>query len=116
MNTMVARNIGVNVTPPTTECDDPHCPFHGTLPVRGVQFEGVVISDKMRNTVVVRRDYLYYVKKYDRYERRHGKISAHNPPCINAREGDIVRAMECRPLSKSVAFVIIEKKSHEGTE
>jgi len=104
------KNIGVpGVEPPTTECEDPRCPFHGRLPVRGRIFTGKVVSDKMRRTVVIRRDYLQYVKKYRRYERAHGKISAHNPPCLNVKEGDMVLAAECRPLAKTVSFVVIQK-------
>ncbi|MEA1965743.1 MAG: 30S ribosomal protein S17, partial [Euryarchaeota archaeon] len=30
----MARNIGLNVPIPLSECEDPNCPFHGTLPVR----------------------------------------------------------------------------------
>ncbi len=103
------RNIGLNVEPPSTTCDDPNCPFHGKLTVRGRIFVGRVVSDKMRRTVVIRRDFLRYIKKYKRYQREHGKISAHNPPCLNVKEGDLVRAAECRPLSKTVSFVVIEK-------
>ncbi|MHA1686354.1 MAG: 30S ribosomal protein S17 [Candidatus Heimdallarchaeaceae archaeon] len=106
------RNIGLpGVEPPPTTCDDPHCPFHGKIPVRGRIFTGRVVSDKMRRTVVIRRDFLRYVKKYKRYERQHGKISAHNPPCLNAKEGDLVLAAECRPLAKTVSFVVIQKLS-----
>lgn len=36
-------------------------------------------------------------------------MMAHNPPCIEAQVNDNVKIMECRPLSKSVAFVVIEK-------
>jgi len=108
-NTM-ARNIGVDVTPPNRTCDDKLCPFHGNLPVRGRIFEGVVVSDKMQKSVIVRRDYLWYVKKYRRYERRHSHTPAHNPPCIDAKVGDMVKIMECRRISKTVAFVVIEKK------
>ena len=104
------RNTGIQgVEPPTTECDDPRCPFHGQLPTRGRIFTGKVISDKMRRTVVIRRDFLKYVKKYRRYERAHGKISAHNPPCLNVKEGDMVLAAECRPLAKTVSFVVVQK-------
>jgi small subunit ribosomal protein S17 len=106
----MTRNIGVEVTPPKTKCEDKLCPFHGNLPVRGRIFEGVVTSNKMENTAIVRRDYLWYVKKYKRYERRHSLTPAHNPPCIDAQVGDLVKIMECRRLSKTVAFVIIEKK------
>lgn len=103
------RNIGISVTPPQRECDDSDCPFHSDLSVRGRILEGVVVSDKMKETVIIRRDYQHYVPKYMRYERRRSRIAAHNPPCIDAKVGDIVKIMECRPLSKSVSFVTIEK-------
>jgi len=107
------RDIGVDVKPPEKECDDPYCPFHGHLKVRGQIIEGVVISDKMNRTVTVKREYLYYLKKYERYEKRTSKIHAHNPPCIDAKVGDRVKIMECRPLSKTVSFVVIEKVGGE---
>ncbi|MGQ9721201.1 MAG: 30S ribosomal protein S17 [Candidatus Jordarchaeum sp.] len=106
----MARNIGIEVTPPKSKCDDAFCPFHGRLPVRGRIFEGVVVSDKMQNTVIVRRDYLWYVKKYRRYERRHSHTPAHRPSCIDVKVGDVVKIMECRRISKTVAFVVVEKK------
>lgn len=105
----MTRNIGVDVKPPRQSCDDPHCPFHGGLSVRGMMFEGEVVSDKMQRTVTVEREYLKYNSKYKRYERRRSTIHAHNPPCIDARPGDKVKIMECRPLSKTVSFVVIEK-------
>ena len=37
---------------------------------------------KMKNTVVLRRDYLHYVKKYNRFEKRHKNVSAHMSPCF----------------------------------
>ncbi len=94
---------------PKVECNDRNCPFHGTLKVRGRILEGIVISDKMDKTVIVRRDYLKYIPKYKRYERRHSHIPAHNPPCINARVDDRVKIAECRPISKTVSFVVIQK-------
>ncbi|MHA1410220.1 MAG: 30S ribosomal protein S17 [Candidatus Odinarchaeia archaeon] len=109
------RNIGINVKPPEKECSDIQCPFHGNLPIRGRIFEGVVAAKKMRKTIVVRRDYLWYVHKYKRYERRHSQISAHLPPCIDVEVGDKVKIAECRPLAKTVSFVVIERmegKSH----
>ncbi|MBS7287689.1 MAG: 30S ribosomal protein S17 [Candidatus Freyarchaeota archaeon] len=105
----MTRNIGVDVRPPRQSCDDPYCPFHGGLPVRGMMFEGKVVRDKMQRTVTVEQEYLKYNSKYKRYERRRSKIHAHNPPCIDARLGDKVKIMECRPLSKTVSFVVIEK-------
>jgi small subunit ribosomal protein S17 len=63
----------------------------------------------MAKTVVVRRDYLNYMPKYKRYERRHTHISAHSPPCLAAEEGDRVRIAECRHISKTVSFVVVER-------
>ena len=68
-----------------------------------------MVSAKMDKTVIVRRDYLHYVPKYKRYERRHGHIAAHNPPCLDVKEGDNVKIAECRPISKTVSFVVVEK-------
>ncbi len=94
---------------PKKTCNDLNCPFHGTLSIRGHTLEGVVISDKMDKTIVVRRDYLNYVPKFKRYERRHSHIPAHNPPCINVKEGNLVKIAECRSISKTVSFVVVEK-------
>ena len=104
-----SRNIGLDVKPPEKVCKDVKCPFHGTLPVRGKVFEGKVVSDKAPKTVVVRWDFHRYNQKYERYERRHSKVAAYNPKCIDAKEGDVVKIAECRPLSKTKKFVVIEK-------
>ncbi len=105
------RDIGIPVKPPKTECNDNKCPFHGKLPVRTKVLEGKVVSAKMQRTVIVQKDYLHYIPKYMRFERRRSRISAHNPPCISAKEGDIVKIAECRPISKTVSFVVVEKVS-----
>jgi len=98
---------------PKKSCNDKNCPFHGSLHIRGRVLDGVVISAKMDKTVVVRRDYQLYVPKFKRYERRHSHISAHHPPCLSIREGERVRIAECRPLSKTVSFVVVEKLEAE---
>ncbi|MGC8998071.1 MAG: 30S ribosomal protein S17 [Candidatus Bathyarchaeia archaeon] len=95
---------------PKKTCNDRNCPFHGNLPIRGRILEGVVVSAKMDKTVIVRHDYLKYVPKFMRYERRRSRIPSHNPPCIDAKEGDRVVIAECRPISKTVSFVVVEKK------
>lgn len=103
------KNIGLNVTQPKEHCDDKFCPFHGTLPVRGQIITGVVSSVKMKNSIVVKREYMSYIPKFERYEKRTSKYSAHCPPCIKVETGDRVRIAECRPLSKTISFVTIEK-------
>ena len=98
---------------PQQKCNDVKCPFHGKLTVRGRQLTGTVISTKMRKTLVIEFERLHFVPKYERYEKRRTKIKVHNPECIKVKDGDIVKVMECRPLSKTKNFVIIQKSGHE---
>ncbi|MEM5882914.1 MAG: 30S ribosomal protein S17 [Candidatus Aenigmatarchaeota archaeon] len=102
------KDIGIDVKLPEKECKDEKCPFHGKLKIRGKILEGKVVSAKSSKTVIVERNYLLYIPKYERYERRRSRIPAYNPECINAKEGDIVRIAECRPLSKTKSFVVVE--------
>ena len=104
------KNIGLETKIPQISCDDEYCPYHGTLKIRGRVLTGIVVSDKMPKSVTVEREYLYYVKKYIRYEKRRSRILAHNPPCLEAKTGDEVKIAECKPLSKNIAFVVIEKR------
>ena len=104
------KDIGIDVNPPAAECSDVNCPFHGSLPVRGQVIEGTVVSVKMDRTAVVERKYLKYQKKYERYEKRTSKYSVHAPACFELKAGDHVTVMECRPISKTVSFVVVEKK------
>ncbi len=68
---------------------------------------GIVKSTKMHRTIIVRRDYLHYIKKYQRFEKRHTNIAAHISPCFRAKEGDLVTIGQCRPLSKTVRFNVL---------
>src|SRR3989338_2293325 len=108
-----SRNIGIALEAPKQKCSSTACPFHGNLSIRGRQFTGIVVSTKMRKTAVIEFNRLHFLKKYERYEKRRTKLKVHNPECINAKDGNIVRIMECRPLSKTKNFVIIE---NIGTE
>lgn len=90
------------------KCTDKNCPIHGTLSTRGRTFDGVVISDKMHSTVVVQRDYVQYVPKFERYMKSSSRIPAHSPECMGVKVGDRVRIAECRPLSKTKNFVVLE--------
>jgi len=101
--------VSLTFKKPKKACEDTNCPFHGELSVRGRVLEGIVVSSKMDKTVVVRRDYLQYVQKFMRYERRKSRIPSHNPPCMGAKEGERVKIAECRPLSKTVSFVVVER-------
>jgi len=59
---------------------------------------------------------LHYLPKYERFEKRRTRIHAHNPTCINAVQGDNVKLMECRPLSKMKNFVLIEVIKDESSK
>lgn len=108
MKKQKARNIGIQVNPPKESCEDEFCPFHGTLSVREKIIEGVVVSSKAQKTAIIERQYINFVPKYERYERRHSRIAAYNPMCISAKEGDLVKIAECRPLSKTKHHVVVE--------
>ena len=102
--------VGIDVPEPKEKCEDPNCPFHGTLPVRGQILEGIVTSNKAERTITVERSFYKFIQKYERYEKRKSKIAAHIPDCIQVNIGDSVKIAECRPLSKTKQFVVIEVK------
>lgn len=96
-----------DVVPPEKECTDENCPWHGNISLRRGTSVGRVISTKMTGTVTVLVEYLHYRPKYKRYERRRSKIHAHLPPCLDIREGDVVKIVETRRLAKTVSHVVL---------
>jgi len=88
------------------ECEDKKCPIHSNVRVRGAILDGKVVSNKPKNTVIVEREYLRFIPKYERYERRKTRIAAHRPACMEVQTGDRVRIGECRKLSKTKSFVV----------
>ena len=88
------------------ECKDPRCPIHGQLKTRGTHLSGLVVSSKAKRTAIVRIDYTLYLHKYERYLRKHSRVAAHNPECINAKTGDMVDIAETRRISKTKSFAI----------
>ena len=87
---------------------DKKCPFTGNVSIRGRILTGVVKSTKMKRTIIIRMDYLHYIKKYQRYEKRHTNLAAHISPCFRCKEGDTVVVGQCRPLSKTVRFNVLK--------
>ncbi|HKG20316.1 MAG TPA: 30S ribosomal protein S17 [Blastocatellia bacterium] len=67
---------------------------------------GLVTSDKMQKTVVVRVERQVRHPKYKRYIRRRSKFMAHNE--LEAHTGDIVRIAETRPLSARKRWRVVE--------
>ena len=108
----MSRNIGIPgvVAPVGKECNDSSCPFHGDTRIRGKITQGVVVSKKSRNSIIIRMDYVQFVKKYQRYERRNSRLSCHLPECLRNEVdiGDTVRVGESRKISKTKAFIVLD--------
>jgi small subunit ribosomal protein S17 len=68
---------------------------------------GIVTSDKMTKTVVVRVDRLVKHPIYKRYIRKRSKFMAHNE-IEGVSTGDQVRIVETRPLSARKRWRVVE--------
>lgn len=86
------------------------------ISVRGKTFVGKVVSAKMHKTVVVEWERRTLIPKFERYEKRRSKVSAHNPEHINAQEGDLVKIQETRPLSKTKNFAVVQVLTKAGEQ
>merc|ERR1711907_377055 len=112
------KNVGLGFKTPREAVEgtyiDNKCPFTGNVVIRGRILKGMCVSSgKMKNTIVVRRDYLHYVSKYLRFEKRHRNIPVHCSPAFRVKEGDIVTIGQCRPLSKTVRFNVLKVRENE---
>lgn len=103
------KDIGLDVKAPKKKCEDRKCPFHGSLKVHDKLFQGVVISKDTNRTATVEWNYRVFIPKYERHESRRTKIRVHNPPCVDAQLGEIVKVAHTRPLSKTKNCVIVCK-------
>jgi small subunit ribosomal protein S17 len=68
---------------------------------------GVVVSDKMQKTVVVRIERRFAHPQYGKMVKRSTKVKAHDE-ANDAKTGDTVRIMETRPLSKDKRWRVVE--------
>ncbi|XP_050676117.1 40S ribosomal protein S11 isoform X2 [Leptidea sinapis] len=115
------KNVGLGFKTPREAIEgtyiDKKCPFTGNVSIRGRILTGVVQKMKMQRTIVIRRDYLHYLPKYNRFEKRHRNMSVHLSPCFRDVEmGDIVTIGECRPLSKTVRFNVLKVSKGKGSK
>jgi small subunit ribosomal protein S17 len=72
----------------------------------GKVFTGVVVSDKMANTIVVSLSYTTRHPLYKKIIKKNKKIYADNN--LKAKMGDTVKVRETRPLSKLKRFTTLE--------
>lgn len=73
-------------------------------------FKGVVVSDRMAKTVVVRVDRMKVHPKYKKTYRQSNRFKVHDEKG-ECKVGDLVRFVETRPLSKDKRWRVIEKVS-----
>ncbi|KAJ3283183.1 ribosomal 40S subunit protein S11A [Borealophlyctis nickersoniae] len=108
------RDVGLGFKTPREAIEghyiDKKCPFtSATVNIRGRILSGVVTSNKMKRTIIIRREYLHYIPKYNRYEKRHKNLAAHlSPAFVGVEPGDVVTVGQCRPLSKTVRFNVLK--------
>ena len=69
--------------------------------------EGRVVSNKMNKTVTVLVERSVKHELYGKYIKRSTKLHAHDED-NSCNEGDVVRVAECRPLSKTKNWRVVE--------
>ncbi|RFN53242.1 40s ribosomal protein s11 [Fusarium flagelliforme] len=112
------KDVGLGFRTPKTAIEgsyiDKKCPFTGLVSIRGRILTGTVVSTKMHRTIIIRREYLHFIPKYSRYEKRHKNVAAHVSPAFRVQEGDQVTVGQCRPLSKTVRFNVLRVLPRTG--
>ncbi|EMT61393.1 40S ribosomal protein S11 [Fusarium oxysporum f. sp. albedinis] len=112
------KDVGLGFRTPKAAIEgsyiDKKCPFTGLVSIRGRILTGTVVSTKMHRTIIIRREYLHFIPKYSRYEKRHKNVAAHVSPAFRVEEGDQVTVGQCRPLSKTVRFNVLRVLPRTG--
>merc|ERR1712235_598 len=106
------KSVGLGFKTPREAIDgtyiDKKCPFTGNDSIRGRILSGVVTKMKMQRTIVIRRDYLHYIRK---------NMSVHLSPAFrDVSIGDTVTVGECRPPSKTVRFNVLKVTKAAGAK
>ena len=84
---------------------DKKCPFTGNVIIRGRIIKGIFLSTKVKHTIIVRRDFLHFIRKYQRYQKHHHNSPAHCSPAFKRiTEGDIATIGQCRPLFQTKRY------------
>jgi small subunit ribosomal protein S17 len=80
-----------------------HAPVEGARRVR----QGVVVSDKAEKTITVRIDIARRHRRYEKIVRSSSTVHAHDEN-NDANEGDVVRVIESRPLSRTKRWALVD--------
>jgi small subunit ribosomal protein S17 len=88
---------------PVQELAPVHAPVEGKRTVR----QGIVVSDKADKTITVRIDFARRHRRYEKIVRSSSTLHAHDEQ-NDAHEGDTVRVIESRPLSKNKRWKLLD--------
>jgi small subunit ribosomal protein S17 len=88
---------------PTQELAPVHAAVEGKRTVR----QGIVVSDKADKTITVRIDFARRHRRYEKIVRSSSTLHAHDES-NDAHEGDTVRVIESRPLSKNKRWKLVD--------
>ena len=112
------KSVGLGFKTPKTAINgkyiDKKCPFTGNVSIRGRLMRGVVHSIAMKRSIVIRRDYLHYIEKYQRYMKRHKNFTVHCSPAFEPKVGDEVIVGQTRPLSKTIRYNVLQLIAKAG--
>ena len=89
----------------TPAAEEMHAPEHG--PGRAKVRQGIVVSDKGEKTITVAINVVKRHKRYHKIMRSTVKLYAHDET-NEAHPGDTVRVQECRPMSRSKRWRLVE--------
>ena len=89
--------------PPPEPLAPVHAPVEGTRRIR----QGIVVSDKAAKTITVRIDVARRHRRYEKIVRSSSTVHAHDEN-NDAHEGDVVRVIESRPLSRTKRWALVD--------
>jgi small subunit ribosomal protein S17 len=99
-----AKAVERRASAPAPEALAPvHAPVEGTRRVR----QGIVVSDKAEKTITVRIDVARRHRRYEKIVRSSSTVHAHDEN-NDAHEGDVVRVIESRPLSRLKRWALVD--------
>jgi small subunit ribosomal protein S17 len=82
-------------------------PVHAVVEGKRTVRQGIVVSDKADKTITVRIDFARRHRRYEKIVRSSSTLHAHDE-ANDAHEGDTVRVIESRPLSKNKRWKLVD--------
>jgi small subunit ribosomal protein S17 len=80
---------------------------HGASEGKRKVRQGIVVSDKAEKTIVVRIDVARRHRRYEKIVRSSSMLHAHDEN-NDAHQGDVVRVIESRPLSRTKRWKLVD--------